>query len=350
MMAKLPRTLLPLFLAFPSLAHAGGKPLPGARHAPPMFVDEAVTDVSLMSRDKGYQFRVVVRIAGMSSKNDRARIDWKQGGRIVATAPCQLDHFDDSKLSQGTCTSPKDDLTAKGAIEADLVATDDATDRDYLVRVYRVNVRSWNEGHGTMLYQVLPDDALGAAWARHISSDVAEQRMAVIDFWMATDKTPGQTNMRCTVDGKRIADIDASIEPLQMDEVTLEQEADHFTGSAHEVHHYEGHQLDWDVAFGPRGDDSKRFEGNRTFLVDHPGHWDCLLRDTSTGKAVRELLFTVDAQGMIEGLPGIATLPNVARIELRIPKDTGLGERIPAGAIAKSMGFGLPWPPHHALQ
>lgn len=307
--------------------------------------------VSAFSHDKGYSFRVAASISGVASPHDRARVEWKQGGKLLATAACDLEFFPELHRGDARCESRRDKLlVAKGAIEAELIYTDDKTDRDYLVRTYKVTVSAWNEGRGTTLYQVLPDDALGAAWVRHVSTEgIAESQMPVIEFWMATAKTPGQTNMRCSVDGKRLDDIDSDIEPLRLESMdnstTLEIEADHFTGKGHEVYHYEGHTLDWNTAFGAKSDIARR-----TFLVDHPGKWDCLLRDTATGKAFREFLFTVDAKGMIEqsaiqqGKHAIPTLPNVALIEVKIPADAGLDEHIHRDQIAKSLWFGLPWP------
>ena len=316
-----------------------------------MFLDEPQTSVFLQSRDKGYSFTVATRISGANAEHDRARVDWKQGGKVVATAACDLTFYPQARAN-AVCRSDSDKITAKGPVEAELIYTDDQDGKDYLVRTFALNVHELDEGRGTKQWQIFPDDALGIAWVRHTRADTAERMMPLVEFWMATAKTPGRANMRCTVDGKRIDDIDASIEPLHLGEVELEQEADHFTGKEHEVYHYEGHSLDWNVVFGPKSDDTRSFEGHRLFLVDHPGKWDCLLRDGATGKTVREFLFTVNDQGMVEqneiqqGKRAVPTLPNVAMIEVRIPKDAGLGERIRPDRMKKSLGFGLAWPEH----
>ena len=336
----------------PLTVKAGG--LPADHHTPPLFLDEPQTTVFLRSRDQGYQFEVATRIVGLGSNNDRARVDWKQRGKVVATAACSLHYY--AMRSLAVCTSSSDTIMAKGAVDAQLIVTADEDGMEYLVRTFKLNVYAFDEGHGTTLYQILPDDTLGAAWVRHNFSDNAEKLMPLIEFWMATSKTPGKANMRCTVDGKKLDDIDASIEPLHLQnmdtDVTLEQEADHFTGKAHQLYHYEGHSLDWNVVFGPKTDALAQQYPSRTFLIDHPGKWDCLLRDSATGKTVREFLFSVNGDGIVEqndiqsGEHAIATLPNVVLIEVRLPKDNPLGERIRPDLMKKSLGFGLPWPDH----
>src|SRR5690349_15134317 len=86
-----------------SLASAG--PVRGEQHTPALFLDEPQTTVFLQSRDKGYQFEVATRIVGTKSNHDRARVDWKQGGKVVGTAACKLEWLEDAAQSLAVCIS-----------------------------------------------------------------------------------------------------------------------------------------------------------------------------------------------------------------------------------------------------
>jgi hypothetical protein len=89
-----------------------------------------------------------------------------------------------------------------------------------------------------------------------------------------------------------------------------------------------------------------------TVLSDNPGSWDCMLRHE--GKAVRQILLTVDANGMIkqdEIQSGKGAIPTVSEREVLVdvrltPDSQSYDKRIVPAAMKKSMGFGLPWPTH----
>jgi hypothetical protein len=84
------------------------------------------------------------------------------------------------------------------------------------------------------------------------------------------------------------------------------------------------------------------------WIIDNPGKWDCTLR--KDGHQIREFIFTVDDKGMVEqselqrGKHPLPTLPNVVVIDMKIPADNGVEERIRPEAMKKSIGFGVPWP------
>ena len=87
-------------------------------------------------------------------------------------------------------------------------------------------------------------------------------------------------------------------------------------------------------------------------LSDNPGKWECNLR--YNGKAIRQILFAVDADGMIlqdEIQTGKNAIPivrlRVALVDVRLTKDSStVDKRINPAALKKSMAFGLPWPDH----
>jgi len=162
-------------------------------------------------------------------------------------------------------------------------------------------------------------------------------------FWIAQDPSAlGDLKLRCTVDGAAIDDIPMSPEHAGR----IEADTNPRTGkSLHYVwSHVEAHA---EIFWGP---DKNPIYSNPKRLADHPGKWDCMVR--SNGKAIRELLFTVGADGMIaqdpiqSGKGASPTVDGVVAIDMRIPKDAGFDLRIRPDAIRKSRNFGLPWPEH----
>ena len=69
-----------------------------------------------------------------------------------------------------------------------------------------------------------------------------------------------------------------------------------------------------------------------------------------SGHKVREFMFTVNGKGLVEpsemqkGTHPLQTLSNVALIDMKIPADNGVEQRIRPDAMKKSIGFGVPWP------
>lgn len=331
-----------LALILPSLALAG--PLPGAQHAPPVFLDETQAIVSLTSAGGGYSFRAGVRVSGFSSKSDRLRLDWKSAGKLVGSSKCDVDSDVARHRAWGECRYDGAPLTATGAIEADLVYTDDQTDQDYLVRRYALTVNSWRELDNSRLYQVVADDLLGAGYARHGYTTAQDTEFhPEFVFWAETGelKRSEPTVLRCTVDGQKLPDFETF---LGIVNGAGEIEAAHTPKSGPKaLYHWEHISVTpKGLSVGERGANP---HGAR-LMIDNPGHWDCMLR--FAGKAIRELLFTVDEHGAIQPdeMQTFPTLPGIVLIDIRIPKDTGFDKRIRPDAMRKSMGFGLPWPDH----
>jgi len=358
-MRSLFSTAIVLALLSPLSSHAaGGKPLPAEQHDPPVFLDESQAVVTLVTHgSEGYVFRAYVRVSGFSSKTDTLHLDWKQGGKVLGTAKCDVSYDIARKRAWGDCKYDDKALKAKGAIEADLIYWDDQQSKEYLVRTFKVNVKTWQELGNTTLYQVVPDDLLGLAWARHgYSNAQATELRPEFVFWATPGNFERKGSLRCTVDGKKLPDFDAFFDSV----TSAEQiEADHTPkdGGPHQVYRWEHVSLRAENTYGGPKDVAQKTigggEGPR-YLIDNPGKWDCEAR--SAGKAVRRLLFTVNSKGWIDqdemqsGKHAIPTLPNIVLIDMRIPADTGFDQRIRSDAMKKSAGFGLPWPEQPKVQ
>jgi len=335
---------------------AGGKPLPAAQHSPPVILDEPSFSIELANAGKGegYRWHSHIEISGVTSKTDRARLDWKQGGKVVTSVKCDLGIEVDNKYASGSCNLSDNPIKTKGAIEADLVYMDDQTDKEYLVRTFKLNVvfltGQWES------WQIVPDDTLAAAWIYMSdgNSGNSTYRRPILYITFATGDAYNDAVLRCTVDGsKKLADI--SLSP-QSGSDTEDIELDHQPSKGERrTYHWNRMKLMADVLWGKRETlqfDMKDKEPKDRVLSDNPGKWDCALRHD--GKAIRQLLFTVDKDGMIQqdeiqtGKNPIPTVSNkVVLVENRLTKDSAtFDKRINPAAMKASMGFGLPWPDH----
>lgn len=335
----------------PAIA-AAQKPAPGSTHTPPVFLDEASVSIELQSQsDAGYLWRAHVEMSGFSSKTDRARLDWKSGGKIVATTKCDISI--DDNYATGSCAYRDKPIKAKGAIEADLVYSDDQTDKDYLVRTFKVNVVNvmgqWES------WQITPDDTLSAAWMYMGNDDSTNStyRRPTLYITFATGKVMQQPTMRCTAEGKKIPDIAIS---AQSGSDTEDIELDHQPKKGdRQTYHWNRQKFLLEVLWGKRDTlkhDMKDKHPKDLVLSDNPGKWECNLRHD--GKVIRQINFVVDKDGMIQqdeiqsGKKAIPTVsPKVVLVDLRFTKDSATyDERINPAEMKKSMGFGLPWPDH----
>ena len=332
----------------PTLAHADKKVLPGSQHEPPVFLDETVTFINLGTARDGYSIRMRLRISGATSATDRMRVEWKQGGKLLATLKCDPGFDADKKTLGGICVYDKL-ATALGPIDADVIYSDDQTEKDYLVRTLHVSAKKWNELGKDKLWQIMPDDLIAGAWARIHHRDGAHPQFV---FWIERKSSSINASMRCTVDGKKIDDIDANLDNVDLDS-SQDIEADHVMPNGRQTYHWTHVALEpWQWSVGPRakgdnvGDVSKS-----TSMIDHPGKWECKVRNKADGLTFRELTFTVDkttgqivGDEMNTGKGAIPTMPDVVMVDMRIPKDSKFDERIRPEAMKKSFGFGIPWP------
>jgi hypothetical protein len=242
-----------------------------------------------------------------------------------------------------TCAYRGKPLTASGAIEADLVYSDDSDGKDYLLRTFKLTVARF-PGAGEPVWQVVPDDVLGAAWVRHWFPQELHDAQAGrphFYFWIAA-RLQSQLRLRCTVDSTELPDIKLTTEI----DGHIEVPAQSRTG---ERLTYEWTALDAtaDIYFGQRSDFSGARAEQAIFLGEHPGAWRCAVH--ADGESIRELAFMVTDHGFItsdletaRGAP--MTFDTVAAIELRFPRGAQIDGRIRPDAMKNSRNFGLPWP------
>ena len=349
------RMVAALLVFVPSLALAApNKLLPGSEHAPPLVLDE--TSVTMYAHPfpedskKGYVIQAYVGILGFADASDRARIDLKKNGKVFATMKCQL-KVDDS-YAHGDCEYKDKPLTPTGEIEGELIYTDDHTEKDYLVRTFKVTVlHIGGQANGSYdVWSIVPDDLLAAGWMVLGYEDVndSRRRHPELYFWAASTEGLSNPVLRCTVGSKKLADIKLSESGSDSQQITIDNQPK--SGARKQVT-WRRVPLMPDVYWGKRDTLNPKIEADRA-LVDNPGKWECGLR--REGKTLRQLSFTVNADGMVEQAEmqsGKNPVPvfsdRVVLIDMRLGKDAATyDQRINPDAMRKSMGFGLPWPDH----
>ena len=331
---------------------------PASQHSPPVILDEASAQFTLRTRsDEGYDFRAYVELTGFSSKTDTAHIDLKQNGKLLATAKCTIDR--DGAYGIGSCEYGGTPLKVKGDLEADLVYWDDQSEKEYLVRTFKMTAYHFKGQWET--WQIFPDDVLAAGYAyegHEFQNDGTYRR---VDFyiWFSNGDYLNEGTLRCTVNGtKKLSDIPLSPQGGGSATGTIEADVQPTNGER-VTYRWQKMDLMADVLWGKRSTlqyDMPKTQPKDTVLSDNPGKWECNLRHE--GKAIRQLLFTVDNNGMIvqdEIQTGKNPIPTVSSrvvlIDLRLTKDSAtFDKRINPAAMKKSMGFGLPWPTHPKVQ
>jgi len=337
-------------------ASKGSLPL-GTAHNPPVILDEASASLSLGTQsDQGYNFRAYVEMSGFSSKTDSARIEWKQNGKVLATAKCTLSRDDNGNGSYATgyCEYGGTPLKAKGDVEADLIYWDDQAEKDYLVRTFKVKTYYFKGQWET--WQIFPDDTLSSAWVWQGYEHTQDARYRRVSFyiWFTTGDYLNEGTLRCTVDGtKKLADI--ALSPQGGSEtVTIEADVQPLNGERIQ-YKWQKMNLLAEVLWGQRSTlqyDMPKTQPKDTVLSDNPGKWECNLRHD--GKVIRQLLFNVGKDGMIaqdELQSGPGAIPTVSKkvalIDVRLTRDSAsFDKRIAPEAMKKSLAFGLPWPNH----
>ncbi|MBA3392457.1 MAG: hypothetical protein H0T89_07435 [Deltaproteobacteria bacterium] len=341
--------LIPFVLvAFcPALAVAAPKPLAAAKHTPPVYLDVPSVWIQIVSRDdSGYGVKAEFRIAGATSSADRVRFDWKSGGKVVGTGTCSSDYYADNKIIFASCELQKD-VKAKGPIDIDVVYIDDADDKEYLVTTLKTTVMNWKGIGKSQHWGHTPDDLLATAWIRN-SEDSSTFHVPLFDFWSSANLV-GEHQLRCTVDGKKLPDFEVHLDNSKASSQTSIESS--FTQpKVQRTYAYTHVGMNPGFHYGSKSDFGSYDASKVRWAIDNPGKWDCMLR--MGGKPVRQFMFTVNNKGMIEpsemqkGKGALPTLPWVALIDMKIPKDNGVEKRIRADALKKSIGFGIPWPDH----
>jgi hypothetical protein len=348
-----------LFLAPLALAPFASTTARAAKSAATVLLDDGMTSVSLEngSSDKvlGYGFRVKGTLIGQAGDKDVITVDWRQGGKSLARARCEIE----PRHNTFACKSPDQNLKALGAVEAHVAHVSDETDTAQLLRVLKFSVvdyrRPYLKNTTAPHAQVDAHGLLGAATA-----SIDETRFVApltLRFWRAVPPSTigsgglDSIDVRCFVDGKRLTgDFVANLEKEAfLDRIGYPVKTKDGSSTTYEIAPYrlEFRKVVRLVAKTP--DDEKRASlGSDTVqLQKNPGAWTCHLR--SAGELVREFRFQVAADGTLVRHPEEDAEPR-----LNFPKGTVMAEvsvgtpaqfdhTFSTDAIKKGSWFGRPW-------
>jgi hypothetical protein len=359
-----------LVLAGGSMRAAVG-PLPprASQQSPPWFVDE--TDLKLYLTDylggpkgySGYVFNLQTRIYGPISKSDAARVDFTQGGKVLASQRCPLrrkEYFDSGDSAGLDCPYKGDGIKAVGPVTVNLIYIDDQAGKEYLIRQFNVTVAvfPWmQEKH----YQILHDDMLGVAYAWHAFDTHGDIEGIRFQFWTA-GSFKESPQLRCTVNGRREPDFqtalgsqagssvsqDALINGNKLVYSWLPQDV-----SVERLRWGTREEIKETLSGSPDKDkilQRMTTEDGYRLIADMAGDWSCDLR--YQGNVIRQFSFQVNDKGRIlrsaaQSAPGFPRLvPGVVHVDMRLPAKNSFDDRVRPAAIAKSMPYGMPWPKH----
>src|SRR5574338_1258041 len=186
---------------------AAGAPLPPDKLDIPLFVDESIDSISLRNHDDTYGFEARGQMWGVRSPSDQLRLEWRQRGKLLATASCRLRMHPGDDPTAGYECRHDDGLKAAGPVEANLIFKDDRDDKEYLVRTFRLDVKRFAKG----TWQITSDDLLADAWARHVTSE-PHASSVYFRFWM-TGRLLSTAMLRCTANGSPVPDVPVTLLP-----------------------------------------------------------------------------------------------------------------------------------------
>jgi hypothetical protein len=304
--------------------------------------------------DKGitskYHLRVHGRVhaaSGEVSRADRVDVEWLAGGKKLTTASCDIDANGDS--AQFNCEGT-DQLDAFGDVTAVIKFTRDADDAVTTLSTHQLKVgRFWNwyMRNDKRLYypkyQVMPLDLVTSAVISEEDWGGGDHRVQIYG-WGTTEgaETPEATSLRCSVDGKRLTDFDASgpydrvLESSDWRDPQVNQRVPHLMR-----YHLWIRGLKWGKAAA--GASTEPVPGVAT-MGDHPGQWSCDWREK--GKVIRTFAFTVGADGFTvphpEQAAGLALPRGKSMVDVTLP-ETAPDPYVDPAASKASGFWGQAW-------
>lgn len=291
----------------------------------------------------------IVANQGQISSNDRLTLTWSAGGKPLTSIECEL--RGEGGSAPFTCRGDAK-LDTYGAITAEFSLAVDADDSVLTVSTHQLKVgRFWNwfarnSKRGLYAkYQVVPLDLLTSAviWLGEYNG---ERRVYLYGHVSGLGAEPYKiSSLRCTVDGKKVPDIEAGA-----GETTLVEgndwpvaEKDARVAQVRRFSIWLGGAMRWGTVDELPEHERADLEHHR-MLADSPGRWECDLR--AKGKVIRQLAFTVTADGRLAPHPEQAaglTLPlGEYMLDVTIPESAP--DPFVEPAASKASGFwGQPW-------
>lgn len=344
-----------------------------------MHFDDAFAYYSVVSRGQvdnnrpthAYYFAANARIIGDNiARNSAFRFTYKQGRRTLLAVTCNgRPTYRDAYLptnppdgfTVANCTNTEDLMNADGEITVEVTFIDDGTDQEHLVATHQVEVvRIRRENHARQeqpadfivnqygASAVVLLDQVGrnqhhvfAAMDGNEASGLAPQSEVNLVFLRASGAAPNSdVTLRCSVDGTRLDFGNARVRVSIVQERSSRavQVLSNGRNAEQEPFHYTTDRYRLPIYFG-------EVEGMGVRLEDHPGRWECSLRD-SERRPIRDFAFTV-ADGRIqphaEEATGLHFPEGVHMADVSIPGANAVDERTDPASARASAFYGRAW-------
>ena len=318
-------------------------------------LNEATLYVRLHTPDPesgGYAVRLDAEVRDIASRQDRLRIDVKQGARTVVSQVCAPNEL--ARTSAGfQCTTADSGLiTTTGAVTIEVQYMNDVAETTTLLRSMNVNVRGYpywvhDDDRGRPVigttYQIDAGSLVGTAFA-YMREDDDRRPLQLFTAFAGTYEGFDST-LRCRVGDQRIPDVEVSTSAfaeVQVEEWTSQQ------AERRRIAWYRARLEMNGLWWGPHVEGaSAGWSGAPVFLGDHPGLWSCDMR--SDGAVLRTFNFMVDAQGNVvpHGLEASPAMPRMIErlhvVDVRFPATSPRDAFFDPVAIRASFQYGTPW-------
>ncbi len=299
------------------------------------------------------------RMLGRTRRGDAVVVELSQDGKPIHTLRAGLKGtggetwYEDWEI-RGDDT--KDILTAVGKLTATFKYYNDTDEKTTPLSVRRfdvVKLVNYEEGKNTWKYGSLYDDLLGFSYMVQRQPTSGELAGVWIYSWMNLqhDSAIKDISYKLSVDGNSVA-LDDAFDANQNHEsiVTFNQQEEIFV-KARNDRVVNPHNV-YLVVFRPKllwGAKGSAGGPGWLWLADHPGKW--VLKIRIAGQAVRELRFTVLANGQIaphpeqdQTKPGSLNLgPGRFFVETYFPNPNTFDLRFNPEAIRSGTLYGRPW-------
>ncbi len=326
-----------------------------AAPASAQVLNEATLHVRLYTPDPesgGYAVRIAAEVRELASRQDRLRIDVKQGARTVVSQVCAPNELSPN-MGRFECTTGDSGLiTTTGAVTIEIQYMNDVAETTTLLRSMSVNVRGYpywvhDDDRGRPVigttYQIDAGSLVGTAFAYMLQND--DQRYLQLFTAFSGTYEGFDSTLRCRVGDERIRDVEVSTSAfaeVEVEEWTSQQ------ATRRRVAWYRARLEMNALWWGPHVEGaSAGWSGEPVFLGDHPGLWSCDMR--SDGAVLRTFRFMVDAQGSIvaHSLEAAAGTPRMIErlhvVDVRFPATNPRDAFFEPASIRASFQYGTPW-------
>ena len=310
-----------------------------------------------------YTFHAYARLLGEGIARESAfKFVLKQGRRTIHTFTCQGSPAYRVRMHPSNqpdmfvvdhCVDRNTRLSAEGDITVEVYLIDDATDEEHLARTHTVQIRRLRQEnhqgverpshfivnqHGFSAVALIDQTPRNE---QHMYGGSAGYNEVTLSFQRSHGSSPGTLTLRCSVNGERVELPSHQVQSDQISSRRSQASEIRRAGTSTEGDHllFRADVYTLPLTFG----DSTQTQYPK--LDDHPGRWECMLRD-SQRRTVREFAFTV-ADGRVQPHPEEAEglhFPNgVHMVDITIPGDSPVDDRTDRETVRAGAFYGRAW-------